>query len=188
MKIIHSITLLTLSSFALLANETEHLQDVTKKGQESTQLLMQTLGKNMKMHMKQGGPMDALNFCSQEAYSLTESVNTKLPEGVSVKRVSLLTRNPANQPTKDEQIVLNKLQTLQTEGKLLPKEMIEKVDKDTYKYYKPLVIDNPVCLKCHGDVQDEKLKKEIELRYPADKAMGYKMGDIRGAVVTTIKE
>ena len=188
MKFLNSITLITLASISLYSNDTSTLTDVMHKGQASTKLLMQTLGKNMKMHMKNGGPMEALDFCSQEAYSLTEAVNKKLPEGVSVKRVSLLTRNPVNTPSDDEKIVLKHLQELQDNNKTLPKQIVEKIDAHTYKFYKPLVIDNKACLKCHGDVQDKKLKEEILNRYPEDKAMGYKMGDIRGAVVTTVKK
>lgn len=188
MKFFNSLTLITLSTVSLYSSDTNTLTDVMQKGQASTKLLMQTLGKNMKMHMKQGGPMEALDFCSQEAYNLTEDVNTKLPEGVSVKRVSLLTRNPANTPSEDEVIVLKHLQQLQNGKKTLPKQVVEKVDANTYKFYKPLFINKPVCLACHGDVQNEKLKAEILNRYPEDKAMGYKMGDLRGAVVTTVKK
>lgn len=188
MKVINSITFIALSSISLLANDTSDVQDVVQKGQSSTKLLLQTLGKNMKMHMKHGGPMEALDFCSQEAYTLTESVNKKLPEGVSVKRVSLLTRNPLNTPSADEAKVLQQLQELKKENKPLPKNVVEKVDESTYKFYKPLVIDKAVCLKCHGDVQNKQLKTEISNRYPEDKAMHYKMGDLRGAVVTTVKK
>jgi hypothetical protein len=188
MKFLSSVTLITLSTLTLYASDTSTLTDVMKKGQASTKLLMQTLGKNMKMHMKQGGPMEALDFCSQEAYNLTERVNKKLPKGVSVKRVSLLTRNPVNTPSDDEALVLKHLQQLQNSKKPLPKQIVEKVDANTYKFYKPLIIDKAVCLTCHGDVKNEKLKAEILNRYPEDKAMGYKMGDIRGAVVTTVKE
>lgn len=188
MKLVHSITLTALTTISLFATDTATLQDVAQKGQASTILLLQTLGKNMKMHMKQGGAMDALNFCSQEAYTLTESVNKKLPEGVSVKRVSLQTRNPINTPSEDEAKILQQLEQLQKDGKPLPKKVIEQVDEHTFKFYKPLVINKGVCLKCHGDVQNKTLKTEILNRYPEDKAMGYKMGDLRGAVVTTVKK
>ncbi|MBD3796365.1 MAG: DUF3365 domain-containing protein [Campylobacterales bacterium] len=186
MKFIISFTAFTFGAISLLAADTITMKDAIEKGQKSTQLLLKTLGSNMQMHMKQGGAMDALDFCSQEAYTLTENVNKKLPQGVSVKRVSLLTRNPLNTPSEDEVKVLKHLEELQKEGKALPKRIIKKTGENTYKFYKPLVIDKPVCLQCHGDVQNEKLKTEILNRYPEDKAMHYKMGDIRGAVVTTI--
>lgn len=188
MKLFHSVTLMALSTLNIFANEMDILQDVIHKGQTSTKLLMDTLGKNMQMHMKHGGPMEALDFCSQEAYSLTQGVNTKLPKGVSIRRISLQTRNPVNTPTEDEAKVLKHLIQLQKENKPIPKKVVKKTGKDTYKFYKPLVITKPVCLKCHGDVQDQTLKREILNRYPEDTAMSYKMGDLRGAVVTTVKQ
>lgn len=188
MRLFSTITFLTLSTVSLFANDTTTLQEVVQKGQSSTKLLMETLGKNMQMHMKHGGPMEALDFCSQEAYNLTEKVNTELPAGVNVRRISLQTRNPMNAPSQDEEKVLQHLAQLQKENKALPANIVEKVGEKTYKFYKPLVITKPVCLKCHGDIEDKKLKTEILNRYPEDKAMNYKMGDLRGAVVTTVKE
>ena len=195
MKILQSIALISISTTLLLASsqgmqqksQNKHeLKNIVKTAQKSSKLLLKTLGSNMKKNMKAGGPMQALDFCSKEAYTLTEKVNKELPKGVSVKRISMKERNPANQPQKDEAIVLEALAKLKSANVVLPKQIVEKVDANTYKVYKPLVINKKVCLKCHGDIQNKKLKAEIEKRYPADKATHYKMGDLRGAIVTTI--
>ncbi|MEO1938116.1 MAG: DUF3365 domain-containing protein [Sulfurimonas sp.] len=189
-SILKSFAIVSISASILLAapvqKQNKELQEVIQTGKESSKLLLKTLGKNMKAHMKKGGPLDALNFCSNEAYSLTESVNKKLPQGVHVKRVSLKYRSPANQPKADEAKVLQAMESLKDANVVLPKHFVEKVDEKVYKFYKPLVINKGVCLKCHGDVQNKKLKSTIEKRYPNDKATGYKMGDLRGAIVVTI--
>jgi hypothetical protein len=187
-------SLIVLSSTAtlLLASpgqkQNQELQSIVQTGKKSSKMLLQTLGKNMKAHMKKGGPMDALNFCSNEAYSLTESVNKKLPNGVRVKRVSLKYRSPANQPTEDEAKVLQAMENLKEANVILPKHFVEKVNATTYKFYKPLLINKGVCLKCHGDIKNTDLKRAIAKRYPVDKATGYKMGDLRGAIVVTIEK
>jgi len=192
MNILQSMLLVSVSASLLLAapqtKQDKELQSIIKTGQKSTKVLMQTLGKNMKKHMKKGGVMDALSFCSEEAYTLTQRVNKKLPKGVQAKRISANYRNPSNTPTENELIILNSLKTLQDSNVILPKYLVEKVDTHTYKYYKPLVIKKKVCLKCHGNVKDIDLKRAINERYPLDKAMGYKMGDLRGAVVITIEK
>ncbi len=189
-SILKSFAIVSISASILLAapaqKQNKELQEIVQTGKESSKLLLKTLGKNMKAHMKKGGPLDALNFCSNEAYSLTESVNKKLPQGVHVKRVSLKYRSPANQPKADEAKVLKAMESLKDANVVLPKHFVEKVDEKVYKFYKPLVINKGVCLKCHGDVQNKKLKNTIEQRYPNDKATGYKMGDLRGAIVVTI--
>lgn len=191
MNILKSIGFITLGSSLLLgapqqAKQGKQFQNVIKIGKKSSLLLLKTLGSNMKKNMKAGGPMKALDFCSQEAYTLTEIVNKKLPKGVSVKRISTKYRNPVNQPQGSEKEVLASLEKLQSLHVILPKQIVQKVDAQTYKYYKPLVINKKVCLKCHGDITNAALKRAIDERYPQDKAKHYKMGDLRGAIVVTI--
>jgi len=130
--------------------------------------------------------MKALDFCSNEAFTLTEGVNKKLPNGVRVKRISTKYRSPANKPTQNEQVVLDTFESMKKNNIILPPFLVEKVGSHTYKYYKPLVLNKKACLKCHGDIKDIDLKREIASRYPLDNAMGYKMGDLRGAVVVTV--
>jgi len=192
MKILKTITLLSISASLLLSapmsKKNAELKSVKQQGQKSSMLLLKTLGKNMKMNMKSGGVMKALDFCSNEAYALTEKVNKQLPNGVKVKRISSKYRSPANKPTEDELAVLKSFEYMKENNIILPKQLIQKVDTHTYKYYKPLVINKRVCLKCHGVIKNIELKRQITSRYPLDKAMGYKMGDLRGAIVTTIKK
>ena len=38
-----------------------------------------------------------------------------------------------------------------------------------------------VCLNCHGNSIDKKVLREIKKNYPDDKAIGYNLGEIRGA-------
>ena len=169
--------------FSTLQAQTLSQEEALFKGEANAILLIKTLGKNMKMNMKSGGPMKALDFCSNEAYTLTQEVNKKLEKGIQVKRISNKNRSPLNKPSKEETKVLADLQKLQDEGKTLPKYVLTKEKNGDFKYYKPLLISKQVCLKCHGNLETSKLKSEIHKRYPNDEAMGYKMGDLRGAVV-----
>jgi hypothetical protein len=193
MNILHTIALVSVASSLLVAapqhkTQNKALQEVIQTGKKSAMLLLKTLGSNMKKNMKAGGPMQALDFCSQKAYVLTEDVNKKLPKGVTVKRISTQFRNPANEPQNDEKEILTSLKKLQSLHVKLPKHLIQKVDEQTYKFYKPLIINKQVCLKCHGNIKNKNLKQAINERYPQDKAQHYKMGDLRGAVVVTIKK
>jgi len=184
MNILKSIALLSVSSTLLLATPPQKTD--IQIGQHSTKLLLKTLGSNMKKKMKAGGPIKALDFCATEAYNLTEKVNTQLPKGVSIKRISLKFRNPANKPEADEAKILASLETLQKNNVVLPKHLLQKVNENVSKFYKPLLINKKVCLKCHGDIANENITKAIAKKYPLDKAQHYKMGDLRGAVVVTI--
>jgi len=163
------------------------ISQVVKTGHDASMLLLKTLGGNLKKHMKSGGPADALNFCALNAAKLTAEVDEKLGKNISVKRITLKPRNPANEAEKDERRVLEALQTLHETGVRLPRHLIQKTD-DGYKFYKPIKISKKVCLKCHGTNINPKLEKTIAKFYPTDKATGYKMGDLRGAIVITIKK
>ena len=189
MKTLKYLTLLSITGALLIASpikkETQ-IKSVVKIGEKGSQLLLKTLGKNMKKNMKNGGVMQALDFCSNEAYSLTESVNRKLPNGVRVKRVSGKFRSPANKASSDELAVIKTFETMQKSNIVLPPYLVQRVNNHTYKYYKPLLINKKVCLKCHGNIKDIDLKREIANKYPIDNALGYKMGDLRGAVIVTV--
>ncbi len=187
------VILATLSTLALLANpyesNKEELESVIKTGQDVSTTLLQTLGKNLKKEMKANGPIGAAAFCTSEAYTLTESVDKKYGEEISVKRISLQERNPANRAEGTEKEILKAMESLSNNNVQLPEYFIERINKDTYKYYRPLSINKKVCLKCHGNVtKNPKLANYLKKSYPHDKATGYKMGDLRGAVVVTIKK
>jgi hypothetical protein len=187
--------LMTLTLSALLSanpyqDAAEELNSAVETGKKVASTLVKKLGSNLKKHMKSGGPSAALRFCSENAFPLTQDVSDASGNGITVKRISLKFRNPANAPETDaEKSVLESLQTLQENGVILPEYLIEKSDEDTYKFYKPLSINKGVCLKCHGDLsKTPKLASEISTIYPEDKATGYRKGDLRGAIVVTIKK
>lgn len=181
-------------STVLLANpyksKQEEIDAVKAIGQKASAALLKTLGGNLKKHLKAGGPMDALEFCSTNAYPLTHDVDTSLGKNVSIKRVSLLTRNPANAPLADEAPVIDALQTMSKNNVVMPAEIVQDLGQGKYKYYKPLLINKKACLLCHGDIKNgnPKLFAAIKKNYPDDRATGYKMNDLRGAIVVDVQQ
>jgi len=160
----------------------DDLQKIFHTGKSSAKLLIKTLGKEMKSYMKNGDIKGAVEFCSGNAYILTDEVSKKLGKNISVKRISTKYRNPANKPTKTEAKMLFMLENNKS-------PLLTRVSNHEYKFYKPLRIGKPVCLKCHGKGFDmpEIARKTIHNLYPNDKATGYEFGDLRGAIVVTIK-
>lgn len=178
------LTALLLSS-ALFAQETP--KKVIDTGEKVSAELLKNLGSKLKHEIKTNGVIAAVSFCNTNALTLTEEVNLRQMEGISVKRISLKERNPSNIPSEDEVKALEKMQRLLDE-KSLPGYIVEE-DFRTYKYYKPLVIKKEVCLKCHGDLsKTPEVANFIKESYPEDKATGYKMGDLRGAILVEIKK
>ncbi|PHR53973.1 MAG: hypothetical protein COA44_14775 [Arcobacter sp.] len=173
-----------LLSSAFYANEVP--QNVIDTGNKVSKSLVKQLGSKLKHELQTNGLISAAVFCNENAYILTEEVNLHQLKGVSVKRISLKYRNPANIPSEDEIKVLKEMQTLLKENKL-PNFLVKNTDS-SYKYYKPLVIKKEVCLKCHGDISKNKeLLSFMQEHYPQDKAVDYKMHDLRGAILVEIK-
>jgi cytochrome c len=175
-----SLLSLSLASSLLLASTEEK---ATQKGGEVSSALLQKLGSELKLQMETSGAMGALHFCSQNALTLTENVAKE--SKTSIKRLSTLNRNPVNKPSIEESSLMNEWENLIKNGKPLPTHKLV-TTKSTIVYYKPILINNEACLKCHGKVEGE-LAKAIKATYPEDKATGYKMGDLRGMIAVTIQ-
>ncbi|WP_457748344.1 Tll0287-like domain-containing protein [Sulfurimonas sp.] len=163
-------------------------QEIMAEGKAAIMKMGKTLKSHMKQNMKAGGPVQAAQFCSQEAVKIEKDVNKTYKKGIHVKRISLKYRNPQNKPTADEAKVLQQMQKEYKAGKKIAPMIVKQVATNEYKVYKPIFIAKNVCLVCHGDVatRSEAAYKIIHKKYPHDKAIDYKKGDLRGAFVADI--
>ncbi|MCK5110536.1 MAG: DUF3365 domain-containing protein [Arcobacteraceae bacterium] len=143
---------------------------------------------NAQQKFKEGGTLLAAQFCTDNAVKLTKEFNNKLEKGISLKRISLKNRNSNSYPKEDEINILKALDLLEKSSVYLPK-IIQMVDKDIFKVYFPATMSGKSCKKCHGLKKDIDLKvlKLFKDKYPKDKAMNFKSGQVRGAVVVTVK-
>lgn len=132
-----------------------------------------------------GGVLQAVYVCSDTAQVLTN--NFGIEKGVFIKRVSFKNRNVNNSPDEFEKKVLNKFELLKQNNELNDQTEHSEIVKEgefTYiRYLKPILVQSE-CLNCHGTESDilPEVKEHISKRYPQDKAVGYKIGDLRGAV------
>jgi Protein of unknown function (DUF3365) len=124
--------------------------------------------------LTESGPVAAAEVCSVEAQALAAQVAQET--GVRVGRSSLRLRNPANAapPWVAEWL------TAQGER---PVAGFSRLDGDVARVLKPLTVEAP-CLTCHGPAEGipAEVKALLASRYPADAAVGYAVGDLRGAV------
>ena len=150
------------------------------------------LGTELKSHLKKALKADpsgvkALEFCASKAMQITKEVNSKLPDGASVRRTALRVRNPKNAPDPIDEGVMGVFAQRASEHKLTPQNIV-KIDDGTHiRYYKPL-LTQAVCLKCHGENVSDELKAKIKEFYPDDNALGFKNGDFRGVIVSSVKK
>jgi len=131
------------------------------------------------------GVLQAVSVCSDTAQVLTN--NFGVQKGVFVRRVSFKNRNANNSPDDFEKKVLSKFELLYQNKELNSEtEHVEIVQEGEFKYLrylKPILVQAE-CLNCHGKETDimPEVKQLISRQYGDDKAVGYKVGDFRGAV------
>ena len=189
MKKIISLSVLSILIFLCIGcgeKPTPELTDQIKNGlRNDAKEFMDSLKSILVKEMQTNGIVSAVSVCSDTAQVLTN--NYGVNKGIYIKRVSFKYRNANNQPDEFETKAIKYFDELKTNGKLTDTtEYFEVVDKEGVKnvrYMKPIIVQAP-CLGCHGAVENIGIdvKAILNSKYPEDKATGYQMDDLRGAV------
>jgi len=126
------------------------------------------------------GVSHAIEFCKVSAYPLVDSLSKYY--NAMVKRVSVQFRNTEDSPNQMEKEILEAYQ-FNMENNLELMDNVQMLQNDYLLYSKPIVINNGLCLNCHGIIGEQLLEENYNLLkslYPSDKATGYQIGDLRG--------
>lgn len=159
------------------------------RSREAANTLLSGLRQVLVKQMAAGGPVRAVTVCADTAQMLGASIRTD--RGISVRRVSTRWRNPANAPDPWESSALERFAALQAEGELHERTEITGVlgpdSARVFRYLRPIMMQE-MCLSCHGDraLMKHFIATVLQERYPADRAMGYAAGELRGAVSVTL--
>ncbi|MEO8159230.1 MAG: DUF3365 domain-containing protein [Betaproteobacteria bacterium] len=152
--------------------------------------MVQKLGVALKQEIATNGPDGAVAACRDMAPLIAGELSRK--SGARVARVSLKPRNPLlGDPDAWEQRVLTEFDRRAAAGEALESidfsETIDEPQGRYFRYMKALPVQ-PVCLTCHGSAENipAQVKARLASEYPHDRATGYALGQIRGAI--TIKQ
>ncbi|HHJ17996.1 MAG TPA: DUF3365 domain-containing protein [Gammaproteobacteria bacterium] len=144
------------------------------------------LGGTMKQEMKAGGPTAAMKVCRDKAPEIANRIS--LEKGWKVTRVGTRVRNPMlGMPDAWEQDVLREFEKRAAQGEAYKTmsyfEVVEEPAGRSLRYMKAIGVA-PQCLACHGSAEQiaGPVRNELNALYPHDRAVGYKPGDLRGAV------
>jgi cytochrome c553 len=136
------------------------------------------LGKNLMGTMQKKGVIEAITFCNEKAYPLTDSV--ALANHATIKRVSEKPRNPNNNANSEELEYIKTFKSIIANNED-PNPIVKELENKIQVFYP--ITTNAMCLQCHGkpdeDIQKPTLKKIVNL-YPKDKAIGYGINEVRG--------
>jgi len=140
-------------------------------------VLTEEIGKN--------GPDGAILVCRDKAPQLAKAASDET--GWSVRRVSLRNRNPRAVPDGWERAALEDFDRRAASGEsattLEKAEIVTEGGKQSYRYMRALPTQS-LCLNCHGSPEQltPAVMEKLKALYPDDKAVGYRPGDIRGAM------
>ena len=136
-----------------------------------------------KMQLKQAllagmaqGPSAAIGACKLQAPQIAEKLSV---DGVVVGRSSHRLRNPRN--AAPEWVAPIMQAYVDDVAERAPRSV--QLDGDRVGYVEPILVQ-PVCLACHGDVQDPSLAERIADEYPDDEATGFELDELRGVFWT----
>ena len=165
------------------------LREMTDEARKVADALVGMVRGELVKAIETSGPLRAVVVCKYTVPEITSSVSRKT--GWKVSRVSLRPRNPAlGGPDIWEQAVLASFDQRQQRGeKAEALERAEVVTEPTgryFRYMKALPVGQ-LCLSCHGGPENltDAVRAQLASEYPFDRAITYKLGEVRGAV--TIK-
>ena len=189
------VVLLALAAAACRPDQVEHLKDSKRIGIETANwevkrimpndLLRATrwagdsltatadtlLRRTLARELAAGGVAGAAAFCRPETYRLVDSLALVL--NTTMRRVSERPRNPAHQaPLLAEEMRPDTVRT------------IKRLSQEVFFYQRPIVLNNQLCLRCHGEVGKDISAADyafIKKQYPQDQATGYRLGQPVGA-------
>lgn len=153
--------------------EKEHYLALGDSISNKTQMVLLS---NVSQKIQESGAIGAVDFCSEKAFFLTDSVSNEF--SAKIQRLTNKNRNPKNalQSETDKKAWEELQQNPENKHLILH-------DNSSVYYYKSISIEMPTCLMCHGNKQTDISPETLEiikLKYSQDKATDYKMGDFRG--------
>jgi hypothetical protein len=136
--------------------------------------------------MADGGPENAIAVCHIMAPQIADSFSA-MP-GIHIQRVSLRQRNIGFSPDSFETAVLEKFAgDNAVEPESFGELTFDSAGVRHFRYMKEIKTGG-MCLRCHGDPAEFSpgLKAALAQYYPDDPAVGYTLGQSRGAFSVTI--
>ena len=162
-----------------------------KESRETAAAMLKELGQKLQAAMANGGPENAITVCNIEAPAIADRISNE--EKITISRVGTRVRNPVLGVPNDWQTeaLQQFAKGLANGEKPADMEFVQAVKAGSgsrmeLRFAKPIVMQ-PMCVACHGT--PEQISPEVQAKlkalYPDDRAVGYKPGELRGAIVVS---
>lgn len=162
-----------------------------QESRETAAAMLKELGQKLQAAMANGGPENAISVCNIEAPAIAERISTE--EKITITRVGTRVRNPVlGMPNDWQTEALQQFAKGLANGeKPADMEFVQAVKAGSgsrmeLRYAKPIVMQ-AMCVACHGspDQISPEVQAKLTKLYPNDRAVGYKVGELRGAIVVS---
>ena len=160
--------------------------DVSAKSAALADRFQADLQGQLQAAMKAGGPVGAIGVCQQAAPAIAASLSEE--SGAEVRRIALKERNPAAAPEGDLRERLEQLAAapLTADGKPAVMQWTSGSAADARAHFmRAIPMKEQPCAACHGTAIAPEVQARLAELYPADKATGFKPGDMRGAILVS---
>lgn len=172
---------------ALLASSLAHANDdaLIAETKKTAMGIPPKLLAMVQTEIDKGSFSGAVEACSDKAPKMAAAASQST--GWAIRRVSLKNRNPKATPDaweKDALLDFDKRALAGESPATLEKaEIVNEGSARVLRYIKALPSQG-LCLNCHGDPEKmtAEVKAQIAKTYPNDLAVGYREGEIRGAL------
>ena len=160
--------------------------DVEAQYAQSAHRLVRELARTLKHRLTEAldeqGKIQAVESCHLNAPDIVKRLSER--SNWSIRRTSLKVRNLEDAPDKWELGVLKDFERRKAAGEpvdnLEHHAVVEVQGKPVFRYMRAIPVKN-LCLNCHGEHVDSKVRAQLDSLYPFDQAIGFHLGDIRGA-------
>ena len=153
----------------------EGLKPAVDRADKALQALQTTLLERLRRELDAGGPTAAVKVCRDEAQALTMRVAKE--QGIALGRTSHKVRNPLNAPRPWARPLVEA-----AAGQRAAAVEARVIDLgDRIGILRPIATAE-VCTHCHGahDTVQRAIGRVLAEAYPADQAVGFAPGDLRG--------
>ncbi len=186
MKLSTLALFIALSPLSVSASDDADIQARVADAKETTGAFVQELGGALVKEMKANGPVASIAVCRDLAPAIANAQSLK--KGWKITRVGTRVRNPMiGTPDVWEQEVLKNFAERAAQGEdyqaMAFYEVVEEPNGKYLRFAKAIGVQEK-CLGCHGDkaAMSADLRQALDQAYPYDRATGYSVGDLRGAV------
>lgn len=162
------------------------MRQLTEESRKVADQLVQQIRGELVKSMESSGPLRSMIVCKYSVPEISSAISRK--SGWRVSRVTLKPRNPAlGGADAWEQKILAEFEARVERGEnpeaLEHAEIVPEGKQRYFRYMRALPVA-PLCLACHGPAEqmNPAVKAQLAVEYPYDRATGYRLGQIRGAV------